>query len=326
MKNLLLHAYMATTLSIGFTGYLSAQEKGAAVTKPAAPQPQAQPAPAAAPAADPLLTKVQADTAKFTAAFNGAKVDELIGLFSPKAEFVDEEGTIYQGTEEIKALFAAFFEKFPGAQLTMEADSVRPLGDKLIIEEGVRQIAIPNTDNDATLRYIAVHVKDGDAWKLAMVREFANDPAPTPYDYLMPLSMLEGDWVDENPAGVTRVSYRWNEEKTFLLGEYVVQIGDRPAMKSSQRLGWDPVQLKIRSWTFDSDGGFSEGTWTATDEGWIVKSTATLPNGQTGSATLTISVKDDDQISVKSFDRIIGDVVEEPFEITITRRPPEPAK
>jgi hypothetical protein len=91
-------------------------------------------------------------------------------------------------------------------------------------------------------------------------------------------------------------------------------------------LGWDPVQLKIRSWTFDSDGGFSEGTWTATDEGWIVKSTATLPNGQTGSATLTISVKDDDQISVKSFDRIIGDVVEEPFEITITRRPPEPAK
>ncbi len=44
-------------------------------------------------------------------------------------------------------------------------------------------------------------------------------------------------------------------------------------MKSSQRLGWDPVQQKIRSWTFDADGGFSEGYWTPTENGWIVKST-----------------------------------------------------
>lgn len=275
---------------------------------------------------DDIVAIAQTSTDKLVKAFDAGKVNEVMSLFGKDAEFVDEEGTIFQGETEIKALFTAFFEKFPGAKLTTEVDSVRPIGKRLIIEEGTRTITVADSTNTATLRYMTVHSLEGAEWKIAMVREFTENPAPAQLDYLLPLSLLEGEWIDEDPSGATRVSYRWNEEKTFLLGEYSVQINGSPVMKSSQRLGWDPVHQKIRSWTFDADGGFSEGFWTPTENGWLVKSTATLPTGEIGSATLTVTLVDDDRIAVKSHDRIIGDIVEEPFEIQIVRRPPAPAK
>ncbi len=56
--------------------------------------------------------------------------------------------------------------------------------------------------------------------KVSMVREFAQDAPATHLDYLMPLSLLEGEWVDENPEGATRVAINGMKKKTFLLGEY----------------------------------------------------------------------------------------------------------
>lgn len=272
-----------------------------------------------------ILATAQANANKFAEAFSAGKVDDVVSHFGDGAEFVDEAGTIYQGIDEIKTVFTEFFKNFPNAKLTMEVESVRPIGSKLMVEEGTRLIESKD-GTTASLRYISVTSKESGNWKIAMIREFSNDQPSASFDYLAPLSLLEGEWIDENPAGITRVSYKWNEEKTFLLGEYTVQIAGRPAMKSSQRLGWDPIQMKIRSWTFDSDGGFSEGAWTPTENGWLVKSTATLPSGQVGSATLTINLKDEDRISIKSTDRVVGDSIEEPFEITIVRRPPAPAK
>lgn len=281
--------------------------------------------PAAVPA-DDIVTAAESRAANLVKAFESAKVDEVTRLFSADAEFVDEEGNIYQGKQEIEALFKSFFEKFPGAKLTTTVDSVRPVGSSMLVEEGTRTITVADASSTASLRYLMVLTKEGNEWKISLVREFTQDTLPTQLDYLMPLSLLEGEWIDENPSGATRVHYHWNEEKTFLLGEYTIQISGRPAMKSSQRLGWDPVQQKIRSWTFDTDGGFSEGYWTPTESGWIVKSTATLPSGEIGSATLLVTLLDDDRITVSSRDRVIGNTVEEPFEIQIVRRPPAPKK
>jgi len=277
-------------------------------------------------ASDDMVAAAESRSANLVKAFESAKVDEVAKLFSEDAEFVDEQGNIYQGKKEIEALFTSFFEKFPGAKLTTTVDSVRPIGSAMLVEEGTRTITVADASNSASLRYLMVLTKQANEWKISLVREFTVDTPPAQLDYLMPLSLLEGEWIDENPSGSTRVHYHWNEEKTFLLGEYTVQVNGRPAMKSSQRLGWDPVQQKIRSWTFDADGGFSEGYWTPTESGWIVNSTATLPSGEIGTATLSVTLLDDDRITVSSRDRVIGNVVEEPFEIQIVRRPPAPKK
>ena len=166
--------------------------------------------------------------------------------------------------------------------------------------------------------------KIGDHWPIASYREFADDPLPTPQEMLLSLSWLVGDWVDESPEGRTAISYRWSEDGNFLLGDYTLSVGGLPESQSTQRIGWDAVEGTIRSWTFDSDGGFSEGEWTPTEAGWVVKSEAAMPDGTTGSATVTLAPTDEDHFTVRSSDRIVAGADEPEFELKIARRPPRP--
>ena len=63
----------------------------------------------------------------------------------------------------------------------------------------------------------------------------------------------------------------------------------------------------------------------ATDDGWLVKSEATLPDGTTGSATITIQPTDGDHFVVESSDRVIGGEEEPDFKLVVARKPPAPA-
>ena len=63
----------------------------------------------------------------------------------------------------------------------------------------------------------------------------------------------------------------------------------------------------------------------AADDGWLVKSEATMPDGTTGSATISIRPSDQDHFMVKSADRIIAGVKEPDFKLVIARKPPAPA-
>ena len=60
-------------------------------------------------------------------------------------------------------------------------------------------------------------------------------------------------------------------------------------MTGTQRIGWDPVTRNIRSWVFDSEGGFGEGVWTREGNKWIVKKTGVTGDGKIASATNIIS-------------------------------------
>jgi hypothetical protein len=84
------------------------------------------------------------------------------------------------------------------------------------------------------------------------------------------------------------------------------------------------VEGVLRSWTFDSDGGFSHGEWTPIDNGWVAKTEATMPDASTASATVTFVVKDQDHFVVRSTDRIVAGGEEPDFELVIARKPPQP--
>ncbi len=55
-------------------------------------------------------------------------------------------------------------------------------------------------------------------------------------------------------------------------------------MEGTQVIGWDPVKEAFRSWVFDSDGGFGEGTWSRREDRWVVRTTQTLSDGSRASA------------------------------------------
>lgn len=274
---------------------------------------------------DPTIAAVRKSAAGLATAFNAGKVDDLTAMFLPKGELIDEEGTVYQGQKEIKDLLTAFFEKFPGAKLAINVESVRAVGP-VAIDEGTRTITTKDGGVKSQFRYIGVWTKTDRGWQLASFRDFADDPAPTPHDNLQPVAWLVGDWVNEGTDGKVAINYRWSEDKNYLLGDFQFSSADGKQRKSSQRIGWDPSVGKIRSWLFDADGGFAEGSWTVVDDDIVIKSSTTNPDGGTASATMTITRDGKNRYSIAGTDRIVGDGREPDFEITVVRRPPATAK
>jgi uncharacterized protein (TIGR02246 family) len=256
-------------------------------------------------------------------AFNAADAAAIGGMFLETGELVDEAGTVHVGKAAITDLFKRFFAKFPRAMLEIHLASVRPVGDTLTVEEGQRRITTA-AGEAAQVRYVAVRSKQGERWPIASYREFTDEPLPTPQQALQAANWIVGDWIDESPQGRTTISFRWSEDGNYLIGDYTMSAAGSGESKSTQRIGWDPVTGQLRSWTFDDDGGFTESRWDATDEGWVVKSEATMPDGTTGSATLVITVEDADHFVVRGSDRIVGGAAGPDFELKITRRPPQP--
>jgi len=269
---------------------------------------------------------IRQQSMRMVEACNRAQAKEVAAAFLPEGEAVDEAGNLYQSREQIELVFGKFFETFPGAKMTLDDATIRLLGSGLAVEEGMRQVVTKDGTGKAATKYTLTYVKRDGQWLIASAREEPADEEPTPHERLGPLAWLVGDWLDEDAESVVLMSCRWSEDENFLLMEYTAKIEGRSAMKTSQRIGWDPLHQRVRSWAFDSDGGYGDAQWTAIDAGWVLKSSAVLPDGRTGSATLFIEPVDKDKFVMRGFDRILGDETNDDYEVTIVRRPPAPSK
>jgi hypothetical protein len=82
-----------------------------------------------------------------------------------------------------------------------------------------------------------------------------------------------------------------------------VSVQDRIELEGTQVIGWDAAAGRIRSWVFDSEGGFGEGAWRRVGNQWIVDTTSTLRDGSQGSAVNVYTLIDDATFTWKSVDR-----------------------
>src|SRR5262249_29873566 len=152
-------------------------------------------------------------------------------------------------------------------------------------------------------RYTVVHVKQNGKWFMALARD-AEGERPSNKEQLQPLAWLVGDWVDDGGNVVVFSSCRRSPDGNFLLQEFKLQVGGQPAMDVSQRIGWDPLSKCIRSWVFDSEGGFGQSMWTRNGETWLIKAHGVRPDGKTASATNTLVPTGMDGYVWRSTDRI----------------------
>jgi hypothetical protein len=71
---------------------------------------------------------------------------------------------------------------------------------------------------------------------------------------------LAGTWQDKSGDQTVQSKINWAGDKNFLVRTINVK-GDQSATDGWEIIGWDPVRQQIRSWIFDSNGGFGESTW-----------------------------------------------------------------
>jgi hypothetical protein len=95
----------------------------------------------------------------------------------------------------------------------------------------------------------------------------------------------------------------WTKNKTFLNYSFKVSAPGVDDLEGTQVIGWDPAAGTIRSWMFDSDGGFGEGVWTKKDNSWIVKFSQVLPDGRKASATNIYALADGNTFTWRSIGR-----------------------
>lgn len=267
-----------------------------------------------------LQAEISAASDVMSESFNAGNAEKIVAMFLTNGELIDEEGTVYQGHSEIKALLDQFFEKFSAARVNVEIESIREVGP-VVIEEGTRTTT--REDAASQVQYTRVWTKAEQGWRVVSLRDYPEEILPTPGEMLQPLEWLVGDWLNEGADARVKINYRWSEDENYLLGEFQILEAGKVVAKTSQRIAWDPLLAKPRSWLFDSDGGFSEAVWTLLDDGrWLLRSSAIQPDGSTGSATVTITQSGEDRFIYAGSSRLVGDLLEDDFELTVVRQPP----
>jgi uncharacterized protein (TIGR02246 family) len=244
-------------------------------------------------------------TAAYTEALNKGDLKAILAFWAPDADYVDESGKMIRGREVIANQFKKSLAESKGAKFKGQLHSIKFLRRDVALGDG----SVEMTSADGTFssnRYAVVWTKADGQWLISSVRDLPAETNSLPclaYGQLKGLEWLVGEWSDQSDKIDVHISCRWFESKSFLLMEYKVSLPGEEPMLVRQRIGWDPHNGMVRSWVFDSRGGFGEGYWEREGNRWIISQTGILPDGSLGSATNSIEFLDQDTFIWRSKDR-----------------------
>ncbi len=236
---------------------------------------------------------------------NRGNLEALLALWSPDADYIDEAGKVTRGKEALTAVFKKSLADIKGSKVAGKMNSLKFLRPDVAVEDGSLEFTAPDGTKESN-RYAIVWVKSGDHWLISSARDLpaeVNDVPSLAYPQLKALEWLVGEWQDASDKIDVSVVCRWDRNKSFLVMQYEVkQPGEEP-LHVTQRIGWDGYNERIRSWTFDSQGGFGESNWQRDGNRWVAATSGILPDGGTGGATNVYQFVDPNTILWRSLDR-----------------------
>jgi uncharacterized protein (TIGR02246 family) len=278
-----------TLIIIGLTGLILAPFAASAASEPAPENPTTSIAHA------------------YQEAFNAANADKVAALHTKDAEWVDSDGNVHTGRDAIRAVLAKAFAAAPGRTIEFDVEKFRPLADNVILETGSAVVTSPDGERSVSA-CTTVYTKDGDEWRIAQVTETAPDVEPSPASRLASLRWLEGKWRGENAQRPVTLEITEAQNGSFLTIKYAFGK-DGEEGTSTEVVGYDAAEDRMRSWTFDSAGGFSEAAWQPDGANWLLVSKSVNPDGTRASSQLEIRpAADGRSFTVEGYNRESGGV------------------
>ncbi len=268
----------------------------------------------------------------FIKAYEAGDANAVAACFTSDAEYMDETGTVLHGREAIARCLVDFFEDHSKCKLEMNVDSIRMLSPGVALEDGHTVMIHANDDCPVECRYTTVYVKVDEKWLAASIRDSVPRDLQEHSAQLRQLDWLIGEWVDEGNDAVVHFSCDSADNGNFLVRSFAIHVAGQPAMTGTQRIGWDPLSGKLRTWIFDSQGSFGEGFWYRRtdeqgDESWVLKTSGVMADGQTASSTSIYKFVNDQTMTWQSKDHEIGGVQQPDSEVmTIVRSAPVPVR
>jgi uncharacterized protein (TIGR02246 family) len=240
---------------------------------------------------------------KYEEAYNKGDAKTLAGFFSEDVDYVDQDGAEVKGRDAMQKLLADNFVQNPGAKLAITTEEVKQLTPDVKVTRGFATVT-PAKGAAETTRYTAVRVKKGDHWEISQLNE-REAPPLSAYSKLEVLEWLVGTWQDKSGDQTVQAKINWAGDKNFLVRTINVK-GNQSSTDGWEIIGWDPVRQQIRSWIFDSNGGFGESTWVNNGEDWLIRASNVLPDGSRSTAENVLTKVDDNKFTWESQNRTLN--------------------
>jgi uncharacterized protein (TIGR02246 family) len=255
--------------------------------------------------APPEKAAVIANDRAYEAAYAKADAKALADFFADDADYTTDDGRTFSGREAIEGAIRAGLMANRGSKLAIAVDTVRVLGPETVLEKGSTTVTAKNGETNSDL-YTAIHIKKDGKWK---INQLIESPVPelTPRDRLAELEWLIGQWEETDKTNdlSIRSLFSWARGGNFLTRSLTVKRGDDVTLEGWQIIGWDPIQERLRSWTFDGEGGFAEGYFTRAGDRWLLRETGVAPDGSRTSGDNTITKVGADRFTWESNNRTL---------------------
>jgi uncharacterized protein (TIGR02246 family) len=276
----------AAALSVGLVGGQSPQSTGTG----AAP----------APASDQTAA-LKKTLAAYCDAFNKADIQALAGYWANDAVYTGETGTDTSGRTAIAEMFRKFLAEHKGAKMTLTLKSARFIRSDVALGEGTSEIVTADGADKGGFTAAWVH-SDG-KWLITSARDLpAEGEAASP---LQGLNWLVGEWQSEGNRVPVSVVCHPTLGKAYLHVEFTIKRPDGD-MSVMYLFGYDPAAEQVKSWTFDSAGGYGEALWTRDGNQWTGRAVGVLPDGGNGSTTYVLKYVDDQNLILQMRDRQVA--------------------
>ncbi len=267
---------------------------------------------------------IRSRAATYQSAFNRQDARAVAEHWSEDALYTLDGGGAVRGRQAIQGVFERMFAD-KGLRLRVAITSIRFVTPDVAVEEGIAQTAGGQAEPVESV-YTALNVKRNGVWYIDNIREVdqpapaAGAGAPNRAEKLKELEWLVGEWTLSDDAAELRTKCEWAKNRTFLTRSFTLHTKAGVESSGTQVIGWDASTNQFRSWTFDSQGGFSEGIWTHRGNHWACKSAGVLPDGKRASAEHILNYVDQNTLTWQAVGREVdGQILPNIEAITIVR-------
>jgi uncharacterized protein (TIGR02246 family) len=221
---------------------------------------------------------IRAMMKEFVAAFQKGDAAAAAAFMTVEAEIITDEGDALKGRDAIQKAYAEHFTKTSRPKVTLAIDSVRFTSRDTAIEDGEMTV-IHDGESPQKHRYQILYAREDGKWLISLIKEWPPIESP-----LSELEWLIGTWSAKRADAEVRNTYEWFGNKSFIKVDITVREKDK-SLSAMQLIGIDPVTGGIRTWTFEHDGGYGEGSCLQDGPRWVFENRTTLADGSILEAT-----------------------------------------
>ena len=256
------------------------------------------------PAADEAAIRKADET--YVTAFNKHDAKTLADAWSPEAVYLNRvSGAEVVGRAAIAEQFTTLFKDQPEIKLDLSVQSIQFVSPNVAVEQGIAKTLLPKAEPEEE-EYSAVYVRREGQWLLDRVTDRAKEATPSRYEQLKPLAWMIGQWVDKDDNVDIETECKWTKNQSYIARSFTVSAEGQIDVSGMQIIGWDPVAKAVRSWTFDSDGGIAEATWTFKKDRWFIQNKGVVADGRKASMVNIIKPIDQNSFTWQTSDRTAG--------------------